>query len=507
MSATPPLLRLSGIRKSFGATRALGGVDLVIEAGKVHALVGENGAGKSTLMKILSGAYAADAGRVLLEGQPVSLHSPADARRLGIAMIYQELNLAPHLTVEANMTLGVERARWGVVRPPREEIRQALKLMGHGDLSLDTPVGRLSLGQQQVVEIARALLGRARVIVMDEPTSSLSAANAQALFDIIRRLRDNGAAIVYISHFLEEVFEIADTFTVLRDGLTVGSGHMSQADISSIIRLMVGRDLAEMFPRVPHSIGEPLLRVESLSGDPTPCDVGFTLRRGEILGVAGLVGAGRSEMLRGIFGLDPVRMGRAVFEDEETVELHAMRPDRALRHGLDFLSENRKEEGLAINMTVTENLTLSCVSRFARARGRGLLRPGAESQAASRWVRDLNIRCRSPRQSMTELSGGNQQKVALARLLEHGGDILLLDEPTRGIDVGSKVEIYQTIGRLAARGKSIVFVSSYLPELLGVCDSLAVMHRGCISEARPVGEWDEHSIMRMATTGRQEEVA
>jgi ribose transport system ATP-binding protein len=501
LSDDTPLLELRGICKSFGATRALHNVDLAVRRGEVRALIGENGAGKSTLMKILSGAYQADAGTIRLNGTPRRIDSPLAGRAHGIAMIYQELTLAPHLTVEENLTLGAERTAFGFVRQERDKIRRALALLQHPDLPIAAQVRSLPIGLQQVVEVARALISNAQAIIMDEPTSSLSAADTHALFEVIRRLRDSGIAIVYISHFLEEVTEIADSFTVLRDGEAVGAGSMKATTIPEIIEMMVGRTLTEMFPRTDHQIGDLLLRVDGVDGSPVPRGASFELHQGEILGIAGLVGAGRSELLRCLFGLNRADAGRFTLADGTRVSVHGMRPRRALALRIDFLSENRKEEGLATGMSAGANTTLSSLSRFAGLRGWGLLNLRKETQAVERWIREMRIRCQGPDQPVNDLSGGNQQKIALARILEQGADVILLDEPTRGIDVGSKVEIFRLMGRLASEGRGILFVSSYLPELLGVCDTLAVMHRGELSGVKPVSEWSEQEIMRVATSG------
>lgn len=494
------LIELRGVCKSFGATRALHEVDLQVRAGEVHALIGENGAGKSTLMKILSGAHHADRGSIHLAGEPCWIAEPAAARDLGIAMIYQELNLAPHLTVEENITLGRERHRMGFIQLQRDRIRSALQRLNHADLPLNQQVRNLSISLQQVVEIARALVFDAKVLIMDEPTSSLSAADTRDLFQVIRRLRESGIAIIYISHFLEEVMQIADRYTVLRDGETVGTGAIDETDMSRIIAMMVGRTLEDMFPRGDHEAGDTLIEVSGVCGTRIPRDVSFRLRRGEILGIAGLVGAGRSETVRRIFGLERASAGRIGVAGGET-ELSRMSPSRALKLRVDYLSEDRETEGLASRMSIGFNTTLSSIGRFAGRNGRGWISSRRERKAVTHWLDEMRIRCEGPDQTVQTLSGGNQQKVALARMLEQGADVILLDEPTRGVDVGSKVEIYRLINRLAAQGKGIVFVSSYLPELLGICDTLAVMHRGELSAVRPVGEWDEHSIMEVATSG------
>lgn len=495
------LLTLSGISKRYGATQALDGVDLDIQAGEVHALIGENGAGKSTLMKILSGAIQADKGSIALEGSPVVIQNPATGRALGIAMIYQELTLAPHLTVEENLTLGMEDSRLGFALGQRNTIIDAMNLVGHPDLPLASLVGNLSISLQQVVEITRALMSKAKVIIMDEPTSSLTATDTRALFDAIRRLRDNGITIIYISHFLEEVMEIADRFTILRDGAIVDTGDTANTTMEQIITGMVGRELTEMFPEKTGGIGDPLLEVKNLEGVTSPNDVSFTLHEGEILGIAGLVGAGRTESLRCLFGLDKAQSGTIRLKGGVEIPCATLSPARARKLRLDLLSENRKGEGLATKMAISANTTLSTLSRFAGANGWGLLSLKKERTAVEKHIDTVGIRCEGPQQVTDQLSGGNQQKVAFARIVEQDADILLLDEPTRGVDVGSKVEIYKLINRLASEGKGIVFVSSYLPELLGVCDRIAVMHRGRLSEARNKEQWTEHDIMHIATSG------
>ncbi|HWE38464.1 MAG TPA: sugar ABC transporter ATP-binding protein [Isosphaeraceae bacterium] len=492
-----PLLSMREVSKSFGANKALDRVSLDLLGGEVHALVGENGAGKSTLMKVLSGAYRPDSGTMTLDGVSYAPRGPRQARDRGVAMIYQELTIAPHLSVEANVMLGRELTTAGFVRhrEQRRRTAEALGLLDHPDIRPEAKAGALSVGAQQLVEVARALVSEARVVVFDEPTSSLTERDATRLFEVIGRLRERGLAIVYISHFLEEVRQVAQRYTVLRDGRSVATAPLGDTPQATIIAQMVGRDLDEMFPRVPHTKGEPVLDLSGLSGRLLPKKVDLTLHRGEVLGIAGLVGAGRTELLRAVFGLDAVRSG--------TVRVHGLAdagagPRARIRQGVGFLSEDRKGEGLALGRSIEDNLTYPALGRYARF---GWLDLRGRRHEARRWMEALRVRAVGPGQAVGALSGGNQQKVALARLLHQEADVLLLDEPTRGIDVGSKAEVYRLIGELAARGKAVLMVSSYLPELLGVCDRIAVMSRGSLSPAKPVAEWSEHTIMEVATAG------
>lgn len=497
MAPVPALLSMRDVKKAFGAVRALDGVDLSLGVGQVHALIGENGAGKSTLMKILAGALPPDAGSFELEGRPYRPGGPLEARQQGVSMIYQELNLAAHLSVAENIVLGREGHRFGFLRrkEARAKVREALETLGHQEIDPQTRVADLSPGARQMVEVARALVFDARVVVMDEPTSSLSARDADRLFEVIGRLARRGIGVIYISHFLEEVFRVADSYTVLRDGRSVGTGLLADVDRSEIIRMMVGRDLDEVFPRVDRQPGGEVLRLEGLAGDPLPRRADLRLHEGEILGIAGLVGAGRTEMLRTLFGLEPIRSGRVVIAG---VSGGGRSPTARLAQGLGLLSEDRKEEGLALDLPIALNLGLSRLAPFSRA---GWISRGRQTAAAQRLIERLSIRCRDPWQAVGELSGGNQQKVALARLLHQDADVLLLDEPTRGVDVASKTELYRLMGELARAGKAILFVSSYIPELLGVCDRIAVMHRGVLHAPRPAVEWTERQILEEATRG------
>ncbi|MCI0333345.1 MAG: sugar ABC transporter ATP-binding protein [Planctomycetes bacterium] len=484
---------MTGIFKRFGATKALRGVSLELRAGQALALIGENGAGKSTLMKVLSGAHSPDSGSMELAGRRYAPAGPHAARLAGVAMIYQELNLAPDLSVEENIMLGQEHARWGVVDrvAQRRQVRAALERLGHADLPLETPVARLSIGMQQLVEIARALASDAKVIVFDEPTSSLAPADVERLFETIARLRQEGLGVIYISHFLEEVRRVCDCYTVLRDGETVDSGALAGTSTTHIVSVMVGRRIDELYPNVPHTPGETMLSLSGLSGAPKPRDVSFDLRRGEILGLAGLVGAGRTELVRSIFALDPVRGGRVRVG---TIYPRAT-PKARIRAGLAYVSEDRKREGLAQARSIADNITYSRLFPYSRW---GWLNLNRRRQAVAQWMQRLEIKAASPERAVETLSGGNQQKVALARVLHQRAEVLLLDEPTRGIDVGTKATIYRQIGELAAEGRAILFVSSYFQELLRVCDRIGVMSRGRLREIRPADAWTEKSLLSRA---------
>lgn len=504
MTEAPPRLRMTGVQKSFGATRALRQVSLQVGAGEVHALIGENGAGKSTLMKILSGAHAPDAGAVEIDGELFNAGHPSHARRCGIEMIYQELTLAPHLSVEENILLGEEPSCFGWVnRGKRRALAQAaLEQLCHGSIPLHYPAGALPIAEQQVVEIARALVRQPKVLIMDEPTSSLTAVDIENLFQVISRLKKKGVSVIYISHFLEECQRICDAYTVLRDGETVGTGKMDSVTQDEIIRMMVGREMAEIYPRIPHEMGEPVFELRDFAGEKKPRRVNLVLRAGEILGIAGLIGAGRTETLRACFGLDRVKGGMVMVQGKN--QTHATPAERLSEH-VGLVSENRKEEGLLLNRSLADNLTLS---RFEPLSRFGFISERLQRDRTAEWIRELGVRAQDPMQQIGELSGGNQQKIAIGRLLHHEAKVLLLDEPTRGIDVGSKAQIYRLMGQLAAEGKAIVFVSSYLPELLGVCDTIGVMCRGVLSEVRPAAEWTQHSIISAAigqkTTGEDE---
>lgn len=496
MTANGARLLARGIEKSYGATRALGGVDIDVHEGEVHALLGGNGAGKSTLVSILAGAVTPDAGRVTLEGNAYRPRNPAEARQAGVCLVHQERALCPHMTVEENIVLGSEPARHGVVSRTRmrEKTLQALEAIDPSGakknrLRPDTRVADLAPGDQQIVEIARAIADeRCRLLLLDEPTSSLGADDVDALFTVVDRLRKAGMAIVYISHHLAEIRRIADRFTVIRDGRTAGSGPVADARTEDIVEMMAGRRVEDLYPRSARAPKDVILEVRDLAGMLLPENASLELRRGEVLGIAGLVGSGRTELLRAIFGLDPVRRG--------TVRVASFSgyadPARRLRQGMGLSSEDRGGEGLALGLSVMDNLTLSRLEGLGPG---GVVLPSRMREVANNFIERLGIVTSGPDMRVGALSGGNQQKVALARLLYHDVDVFLLDEPTRGVDVGSRAAIYQIIDRLALEGKAVLVVSSSVEELLGISDRIAVMHKGRLGAAKPAGSLDEQAIL------------
>ena len=499
-SATDSRIALSGVRKTFGSTVALAGVDLEAAPGEVHAVLGENGAGKSTLLNVLAGVVRPDAGTALVDGNVWSPRNPAEARSHGLAMVHQELALCPHLDVAANVALGIEPARGGILRGSATArlVGEALDRV-FADRAIDarTMVRELSVADGQLVEIARALAtaraqgGSLKVLVLDEPTSSLGAADVERLFSLVADLAKGGTTVLYVSHFLEEVVRVAKRFTVLRDGRTVLSGEVESTPMDAIVRSMAGRDVETTLARKARTPGEVVLSARELGGERLPLTASFELRRGEVLGIAGLVGAGRTELLRALFGLDPVRRGEirvGAFVGRAT-------PRGRLAQGVGFSSEDRKGEGLAMSLSIADNITLSKLGPS------GVTLPRRIGEAGRRWIEQLGIRCSGPDQRVRELSGGNQQKVQLARLLHHDVDVLLLAGPTRGIDVASKGQIAELFDQLAARGKAVLLVSSWLPELLGMADRIAVMHRGRLGPSRPVDTCDAPTLLREAIGG------
>ena len=494
LASRPPLLVMKGIRKSFPGVQALRGVDLDVHAGEVLALLGENGAGKSTLIKVLGGAHRADAGVLEVDGAEVSFGSPQEARAAGIAVIHQEFNLVPGLTAAENIFLGQEATRAGFVARGEERRRAADLFQRLGAaIDLDVPCSQLTTAQQQLVEIARALARDTRIIVMDEPTAALTAGEVSRLFEIIRDLQSRGIAIIYISHRLDEIFALADRVVVLRDGRNVGTRPLEGLGRNELIEMMVGRELADEYPRRTTTPGPVRLVVSGLCRGKAVRDVSFTVRAGEILAIAGLVGAGRTETLRLIFGADKRHAGELVLDGRR---LDIRSPRDAIAAGIGLLTEDRKLQGLVLGQSVRDNFALpnlGPLSQFGFVDGR------REREAFSRHVDQLRIKVPQQEERARNLSGGNQQKVVLAKWLERDCEVLFFDEPTRGIDVGARHEIYLLMNELAARGKAIVMVSSELPEVLGLADRILVMHEGRITGEIACGPTvTQEEVMRLA---------
>jgi rhamnose transport system ATP-binding protein len=496
--ATVPVAELRGVEKSFGGVYALRGVDLALMPGEVHSLVGENGAGKSTLVKILGGVHQPDRGAVAIGGEDVHLHGPRDARARGIALIHQEPALFPDLDVAENVFMGrqpLDRSRGIDWKRMYREVGELMRQLG---VALDprAPVEGLSVADQQLVEIAKALSMDARVVVMDEPTAALSSRETEELFRIIRDLRRRDVALLFVSHRLEEVFALSDTVTVLRDGAHVITASAAELDTTALIRHMVGRELGELFPKEAAEIGAPVLEARGLTREGVFRDVSFSLRRGEILGLAGLVGAGRSEVARAIFGIDALDAGE-ILRDGEPARIRT--PHQAMKAGLAFVPEDRQHQGLVLEMAIADNATLPFLRRLTRF---GLLNRRRERDVAGEFTRRLQVKSASLDQPVRALSGGNQQKVVLAKWLATHPKVLILDEPTRGIDIGTKAEVHRIISGLAAEGMAILLISSELPEVLGMADRILVMHEGRLTGEFARDEADQESIMRAATGQR-----
>ncbi|HEX8283530.1 MAG TPA: xylose ABC transporter ATP-binding protein [Pyrinomonadaceae bacterium] len=499
-----PLLEMREITKSFPGVRALDGVSFDLHAGELHALVGENGAGKSTLMKVLAGVYpfGSYGGDVVIGGEVRRFTSVRDSENAGVAVIFQELSLIKGLTIGENIFLGREPRRFGVIKW-EELYSRAQKLLDELNLSLDprTPVGHLGIGQQQLVEIAKALSQEARILVLDEPTAALTDAEVESLFRIIAGLRARGVGMIYISHKLDEVFRVSERITVLRDGRTVGTRPTSELDEARVISLMVGREVGDIFPKAQHERGEVVFEARNVTvEDPNVAgkllvkDVSFKVRSGEVLGVAGLMGAGRSELLMGIFGAWPGRVAGEVYVDGKRVKVG--RPSDAIRHGVGFVTEDRKRFGLVLDQTILNNMTLAGLRKLS---GRFVTDVDAEAAAGERARKELRVKANSVFTVVGTLSGGNQQKVVLAKWLLTNPRVLFLDEPTRGIDVGAKQEIYAQINRLAEEGLAIVLVSSELPEVLGLSDRVLVLHEGRATGEFRREEATPEAVMACAT--------
>ena len=492
VKAGEPVVRLRGVSKEFPGVLAVDGVDLDIMPGEVHVVAGENGAGKSTLMKLLSQVERPSRGTVELSGEPVEYHGPGHAQHLGVAMVYQEFALAPDLSVAENLYLGREPGRFGFVDRGKEmeEARGLLRRVG-----LNVGPGRyvsgLTVAEMQRVEIAKALAIDARIVIMDEPTATLAEKEIEDLFGVIKALTDDGIAILYISHRLDEIFRIADRVTVMRDGKIVDTLPVAELDEDKLVRLMVGREIGNLYPKPEVPIGDVLLRATGISRGEKLKDCSFEVRAGEILGFAGLVGAGRTELARAVFGADKTDGGAVELEGRR---LNVRKPQDAIEAGIGYLTEDRKGEGLALQLGVDQNITLANLPMT-----RGLISLKEEANIARKRRDELNIRTPSIRRRVQVLSGGNQQKVVVARWLETRAKVLFFDEPARGIDVGAKAEMFGLIGDLAGEGNGIVLISSYLPELLNMCDRILVMHEGEVAGVIGREEFSEERVIALAT--------
>jgi len=493
-SATTPLVELRGISKSYGGVQALADVGFAIERASVHALVGENGAGKSTLVKILTGVVPPDQGELLLDGEPHRIGDPQTAHRLGIVAMYQEPTVFPDLTVAENVFAGrhprsaLRTVDWAEMRQQAKRILDELGV----DFGPDRPVRGLGVADRQLLEIAKALSSSARLLIMDEPTAALSPHEVENLFSTVRRLRDRGVTVVFISHRLEEVSAIADTVTVLRDGRHIATRAAADLPHGEIVRLMVGRSLDTLFPKEDAEIGDVVLRAEGLTRRGVFSDVSFELRRGEIVGLAGFVGAGRTEVARSIFGIDPLDGGELWIEGRR---FRPRSPRAALGRGLAYLPEDRLQQGLVQPMTVGQNVSMAVLPELTPG---GLLRPWRERALARRFMDQLRIKATSPAQVVRSLSGGNQQKVVLSKWLAAEPRILLLDEPTHGVDVGTKADVHRTISHLAAQGLTILLISSELLEVLGMSDRILVMREGRLVTELPRSEATEERVIQAA---------
>ncbi len=497
-ASQPPAVQMLGIRRHFPGVQALKGVDFSVQQGEIHAILGENGAGKSTLMKILAGAERKDEGRILLTGDEVHISGPTDALRRGISTVYQETSLAGHLSVAENLFIGrlprnpVGFVQWRRLHRDARGVLERLKL----ELPLRVPVSELTIAQQQMTEIAKALSHQVRVLVLDEPTSALTEAEITELHRVLRDLRTQGVAIIYISHTIEEILSLCDRVTVLRDGENVGERLVSETTPDELIRMMVGRPLMEMFPKEQAQLGEELLRVEGMRVRGRDEGASFSVRAGEIVGFAGLLGAGRTALMQAVIGAIPSDGGEVYLRGKR---VRIRNPHAAVASSIGYLSDDRRRSGIAGLLPVGSNLTLAALPQFSRA---GVLRRREERRSAARIVETLRIVTPSLEQQVSLLSGGNQQKTVLGRWLTAGVDVLILDEPTRGIDVGAKVEIYGLINRLVRAGKGIILLSSYLPEVLGMSDRVLVMRRGAIVAEFARGKATQEDVMFAATGQR-----
>ncbi|CRH17505.1 fused D-ribose transporter subunits of ABC superfamily: ATP-binding components [Carnobacterium maltaromaticum] len=489
---------MKNIYKAFGTNAVLEGVNFDTHGGEIHALMGENGAGKSTMMNILTGMHKKDQGTILINGKEHSYTNPKEAEEHGVSFIHQEMNTWPQMTVLENLFIGKEmKNKIGFVRS-KEMKTLALKTFKELGITmdLDADVQTLSVGQQQMIEIAKALMTDCQVLIMDEPTAALTDREIRMLFKIIQHLKTKEVAIIYISHRMEEIFEISDRITVMRDGMTVDTTLTKETNVDDVVRKMVGREISDYYPKKNAEIGETVFEVKNLSGTSGFENISFSVKSGEIVGFSGLMGAGRTEIMRGIFGIDPISQGEIILEGKK---VQLKNPSTSIKAGVGFLTENRKEEGLVLDFSIKDNISLPSIDEF---RVRGLIDTKTEDEFVQLLMKRLTVKAQNEDISAGSLSGGNQQKVVLAKWIGIGPKVLILDEPTRGVDVGAKREIYQLMNELAERGVAIVMVSSDLPEVLGVSDRILVVHEGKIAGELNRTEATQEKIMNLATGGK-----
>lgn len=494
-------IEMRGIDKSFGGNAVLKNAGFLLDHGEIHALMGENGAGKSTLMKILTGVYTRDAGTVIVDGEEVHYKNLQEAEKAGIVFIHQELNVMFDLTVEENMFMGKEiKKAFGICdkKAMRAEVKKVLDRLG---VSIDPGkrMNELSIGQQQMIEIAKALMLDAKVIIMDEPTTALTQTETDVLFEVVNRLREKGVSIVYISHRMEEIFQLCDRITVLRDGSYIGTKKISEVDMNDVVRMMIGREIGERYPSRNNEIGDVVLEVKDLNCPGVFRNVNLEVRAGEVLGVSGLMGAGRTEIMQAIFGNMPNVSGQIFMNGKE---IKNKTPEMAKKNGIGFITEDRKVQGLLLEDSILKNISIANLDKISK---NGVLRKKAEDDLIQKGIEELHIKCFGPEHACINLSGGNQQKVVFAKWIYTEPKVLILDEPTKGVDIGAKKEIYSIINELAAKGVAIIMVSSELPEVLGMSDRIMIVREGLVRGILSKEEANQENIMILATGGNLNE--
>ena len=490
-------IEMTGINKSFGANQVLKDAAFTLKDGEVHALMGENGAGKSTLMKILTGVYTKDSGTVKVDGKEVNFKSPQEAEKAGIVFIYQELNVLFDVTVEENLFMGKEiTKKFGICdkKAMHAKAQEVMDKMGV-QIPIEAVMSDLSVGQQQMVEICKALMVDAKVIIMDEPTAALTERETESLFRVMRALQKKGVSIVYISHRMEEIFVLCDRITILRDGSYIGTENVNDIDMDGIVKMMIGREIGERYPKRDVKIGEEVLRVEGLTKEKVFHDVSFDVRAGEVLGVAGLMGAGRTEIMQAIFGSISKNRGQIYIDGKQVM---IKNPRQAIAAGIGFITEDRKTEGLLLEKSIAENIEIANLKSVSN---HGVLSKKKQEELVQQGIEEFKIKCFGPWHECNNLSGGNQQKVVLAKWIATNPKILILDEPTRGVDIGAKKEIYNVINKMAAQGVAVIMVSSELPEVLGMSDRIMVVREGEVRGILDGKDADQEKIMTLATGG------